>query len=489
MKRGSKDSCNSPLIEMEIVHRLVHPMDINIAEQMQELDSEDTNANDSSHSSSMERIKSCYSEHCTYLIPMLGWFVFSGLLSLYNKYIFGETHMAFPCPLLMTSVHFLVQFIWSYTLSRKYPITFGGDQVDAMSWNTYLTVAIPCGLVTSFDVGLSNLALVRITMTFYTMVKSSSPIFVVISAYCFGIEKITPALILTVLIISAGEMLTVIGEVEFDMVGFILVLSAAILSGLRWTVIQLKLQTLEPKLRSTVATMRILSPFMLVFMLMFSLIFEEPWNKFGANNDSGTTYFAGLWDTLWTVGLGLFGATLAICMITCEFYLIMESSAVILMIGGVLKELTTILLGVSVMGDQLNATNTLGVLVVFSGVMLYKISHYMDKKEKVYDTVDMESNVSAALYNEYSQKNSFSDDEHGDANGNGIGNGENHDHDGPFSLDCDDYGDDNGLEEEQSKTIGGTNSKIYNKRRRKKSRDSKQSGQRPLVESEDAEII
>ena len=148
---------------MEIVHRLVHPMDINIAEQMQELDSEDTNANDSSHSSSMERIKSCYSEHCTYLIPMLGWFVFSGLLSLYNKYIFGETHMAFPCPLLMTSVHFLVQFIWSYTLSRKYPITFGGDQVDAMSWNTYLTVAIPCGLVTSFDVGLSNLALVRIT--------------------------------------------------------------------------------------------------------------------------------------------------------------------------------------------------------------------------------------------------------------------------------------------------------------------------------------
>ena len=484
MKRGSKDSCNSPLIEMEIVH----PMDINIAEQMQELDSDTNDSSRShshSHSSSTERIKSCCSDHCTYLVPMLGWFVFSGLLSLYNKYIFGETHMAFPCPLLMTSVHFLVQFIWSYTLSRKYPITFGGDQVDAMSWNTYLSVAIPCGLVTSFDVGLSNLALVRITMTFYTMVKSSSPIFVVISAYCFGIEKITPALILTVLVISAGEMLTVIGEVEFDMIGFILVLSAAILSGMRWTVVQLKLQTLEPKLRSTVATMRILSPFMLISMLMLSFMFEEPWNKFGANNHSGTTYFAGPWDILWTVGLGLFGATLAICMITCEFYLIMESTAVILMIGGVLKELTTILLGVSVMGDQLNTTNALGVLVVFSGVMLYKVSHYMDKKEKVYDTVDMESNGSAALYNEYSQKNSFSDD--GDANGNGIGNGENHDHDGPFSLDYDDYGDDNGLEEEQSNT-SGTISKI-NKRRRKKSRDSKQPGQRPLVESEDAEII
>jgi hypothetical protein len=65
-------------------------------------------------------------------------------------------------------------------------------------------------------------------MTFYTMVKSSSPIFVVASAYVFGIEKITPALILTVLIISAGELLTVMGEVAFDLIGFLLVLSASI---------------------------------------------------------------------------------------------------------------------------------------------------------------------------------------------------------------------------------------------------------------------
>ena len=220
------------LIEMEPVH----PTDINTIapEQMQEPDSD---------------TKSCYSDHCTYLIPMLGWFVFSGLLFRYNNYVYGWTHMAFPCPLLVTSFHFLIQFIRSYTLSSIYPITFGGDQVDAMSWNTYLyAVAIPCGLIISLDVGLSNLALVRITMTFYNMVKSSSPIFVVISAYCFGIEKITPALIRTVLFFFAGEMLlTVSGEVEFDMIGSILVLSAAIFSGMRWTVVQLKLQTLKPK--------------------------------------------------------------------------------------------------------------------------------------------------------------------------------------------------------------------------------------------------
>ena len=151
---------------------------------------------------------------------------------------------------------------------------------------------------------------------------------------------------------------------------------------------------------------------------------EELWNKFGDNNHSGTKYFAGPQDILWTVGLGLLGAILYICIFTCEFYLIMGSTAVILMIGGVLKELTTIFWGVSIMGHQLNATNAPDVLVLFLGVMLYKVSHYMEKKEKVYDTVDMEeSDGSAALCNEYSQNNSFSDD--GDGNGNE--NGENHD--------------------------------------------------------------
>ena len=103
---------------------------------------------------------------------------------------------------------------------------------------------------------LSNLALVRISMTFYTMVKSSSPIFVVGSAFLFGIVEFRWSLIGVVVIIICGEFLTVLGEAEFNLLGFILCLSATVLSGLRWTVIQLKLKTLEPPLKTTLATMR-----------------------------------------------------------------------------------------------------------------------------------------------------------------------------------------------------------------------------------------
>ena len=342
----------------------------------------ESNGNDVSH----DPLLSFYREHCVYLLPMLGWFFFSGCLSLYNKFIFGQDYYHFPCPLILTSMHFACQWVFSYALTSAFPDRLGGDQVKNMPWDDFLNIAIPCGLVTAIDVGLSNLALVRITMTFYTMVKSSSPIFVVISAYIFGIEKITPALIATVLIISAGELLTVMGEVDFDLIGFFLVLAATVMAGMRWTVVQLKLQSHDPPIKSSIATMRILSPLMFLSMVMLSVIFEQPWNKLGKS--SGTDYFSTFENSMHTIGLGLIGGVVAICMLLCEFYLIMQSSAIVLMIGGVLKELTTIFLGVSFLHDELNRINSFGCAVVFSGVALYKVSLQRSKAQKEYDTCD-----------------------------------------------------------------------------------------------------
>ena len=88
------------------------------------------------------------------------------------------------------------------------------------------------------------------------------------------------------------------------------------------------------------------------------------------------------------LGIGLLGALLAISMIICEFYLIMKSSAIVLMIGGVLKELTTIMVGVLVFHDEINFINLMGCSVVFLGVIFYKISLHMAKLEKEYGQID-----------------------------------------------------------------------------------------------------
>ena len=140
--------------------------------------------------------------------------------------------------------------------------------------------------------------------------------------------------------------------------------------------VQLKIQSLQPPLKSTIATMRILSPSMFFTMLVTSIALEQPWDKF-----EGTHYFDTPWDSLKTIGMAVLGGALAISMVMCEFWLIMKANAIVLMIGGVIKEMITIGVGVLVFGDVLNGINLAGFCIVFSGVLLYKISHFLAKLE------------------------------------------------------------------------------------------------------------
>jgi drug/metabolite transporter (DMT)-like permease len=101
---------------------------------------------------------------------------------------------------------------------------------------------LPNGVATGLDIAFSNTSFAFITLSFYTMCKSSAPLFLLLFAFIWRIETPTWSLALTVTIISGGLLLLVAGEVEFDMTGFLLVMAAACMSGLRWTITQVLLQ-------------------------------------------------------------------------------------------------------------------------------------------------------------------------------------------------------------------------------------------------------
>jgi len=285
--------------------------------------------------------------------------------------------MDFPCPLLMTSIHFLIQWLFSEAACAWFPVQLGSERVSRMTWKEWAMIGVPCGLVTALDVGLSNLSMVTLSLTFYTMVKSSAPIFVLAWAFLLKLEPITLQLIGVILIIVFGEFVSVYGAVDFKIVGFLLCLSASMFSGLRWTLVQSKLQTLEPPLESTIVTMKILAPSMFWSMLIISMVIEQPWNKLQDYENemyqSNPVLFVGI--------LGLLGGSCAVFMILCEFFLILKASAIILMIGGVIKELTTIGAGVLLFGDEITTRKAIGVGIIFVGVALYKVVFHLQKKE------------------------------------------------------------------------------------------------------------
>lgn len=88
--------------------------------------------------------------------------------------MFGQGHLNFRFPLFTTSMHMLVQFCLSSLVLWLVPSLRGpkGHNAEAgrvsMTRFFYLTRIGPCGAATGLDIGLGNMSLQFITLTFYS---------------------------------------------------------------------------------------------------------------------------------------------------------------------------------------------------------------------------------------------------------------------------------------------------------------------------------
>jgi len=113
-------------------------------------------------------------------------------LTLYNKLLLGRKHGllgrgAFPAPLLMSALQFSLQCLLAKAVFRSGLIARSPS--PPLPWATYCRVVLPNGITTGLDIGLSNKSLVFITMSFYTMCKSTTPVFLLLFAFAMRIER------------------------------------------------------------------------------------------------------------------------------------------------------------------------------------------------------------------------------------------------------------------------------------------------------------
>lgn len=236
---------------------------------------------------------------------------------------------------------------------------------------------MPCGVAAAVEICCSNAALVYITLSFYTMVKSSTPIWVLLFSFLFGFERPRLLLVAIIVVMVAGVILTVEGETKFDPVGFSLVLVASIVSGLRWSMTQLLLQHENMGISNPIATLYYLTPVMFVTMFTLSLIFEHPLDQFQHSKHFDTVSHIiesfGLMSIGGLLGKIIFVAKVCIRLLTlfrnvhvafamtlAELYLIKSTNTVTLSVAGISKEIVVIMLSVMIYGDVLTTKNVLG---------------------------------------------------------------------------------------------------------------------------------
>ncbi|KAK9285472.1 hypothetical protein L1049_024666 [Liquidambar formosana] len=288
------------------------------------------------------------------LFFILVWYTFSTFLTLYNKTLLGDDLGKFPAPLLMNTIHFAMQAVLSKAITWYWSQRF--QPSVSMSWRDYFMRVVPTALGTALDINLSNASLVFISVTFATMCKSASPIFLLVFAFAFRLESPSIKLLGIMLIISVGILLTVAKETEFDFWGFIFVMLAAVMSGFRWTMTQILLQKEAYGLKNPLTLMSYVTPVMAVATALLSLILD-PWHEFRTNN-----YFNSSWHVTRSCLLMLFGGTLAFFMVLTEYILISVTSAVTVTIAGVVKEAVTIMVAVLYFHDQFTWLKGVGLL-------------------------------------------------------------------------------------------------------------------------------
>lgn len=125
---------------------------------------------------------------------ILLWYFFGTFLSMWNKLLLGKEHGlfgrgAFPAPFFMSAMQFLFQH-----LIARFVIFLGASNRRSapqarLTWKEYAKTVVPNGIATGLDIGFSNFSLVFITLSFYVMCKSTTPLFLLTFAIAWGIEK------------------------------------------------------------------------------------------------------------------------------------------------------------------------------------------------------------------------------------------------------------------------------------------------------------
>ncbi|KAK4208799.1 putative nucleotide-sugar transporter YMD8 [Rhypophila decipiens] len=322
------------------------------------------------------------------------WYLFSLSISLYNKWMFDPQKLNFPFPLFTTATHMIVQFSLSSLVLlaipslrpqnavRKSNLSAGRPQEQekpVMSMLFYLTRIGPCGAATGLDIGLGNTSLQFITLTFYTMCKSSSLAFVLIFAFLFRLEAPTWKLVAIIATMTFGVVMMVAGEVEFDLGGFILVISAAFFSGFRWALTQILLLR-NPATSNPFASIFYLAPVMFVTLMLIAIPTEgifDLWEGLGVIYEQ---------EGLLTPLIILFPGTIAFLMTASEFALLQRTSVVTLSIAGIFKEVVTISAAAIVFGDTMTPVNIIGLLITIAAIGAYNyIKITKMRKEAVTD--------------------------------------------------------------------------------------------------------
>ena len=295
---------------------------------------------------------------------ILLYYLFSISLTFYNKWILTDFPFPLSATLFQSFLTFIVTCIIRECLSlytRKPAVRVGGL--------SYVRNVLPTSITAAFDIGLSNWSFQFITVSLYTMCKTSAVIFILFFAIVFRLEKFRLRLVGIVLLISLGLFLFTFDYTFFNLTGFALVMTASLLSGLRWNTAQFLVQKSQLGLENPIDILYHVTPVMSFCLFPLAFIFEgvglaTSLVAFRAQSPSAA---------LLSFGLILCSALLALGIGFAEYLLVQRTSSLTLSISSIFKEVLVLYIAIAWFhpNEHLKPINIVGMILCLLGIALH----------------------------------------------------------------------------------------------------------------------
>ncbi|GMS83910.1 hypothetical protein PENTCL1PPCAC_6085 [Pristionchus entomophagus] len=297
-------------------------------------------------------------------------------LTFYQKWFIKQYRL----PLLVVTGHYFtkwflaifIRFLFECRRSRRVRLTLR----EQLRW------LAPIGVCASLDIGLSNWALEYVTVSLYTMAKSSSIVFIVAFSLLLRLERWRASLGVEAALIAVGLFLFTFRSAQLDLNGLMLVELAAACTGVRWTVSQLVMQREDQAVRHPLDMVAHVQPWMVIPILPLVWMFEGSeisWESI--------TKFHGVHDPWTVLLLVLTGGTIAFAMELSEYLLLVNTSGITLSIFGIIKELATLILAAVINGDRFSPVNMAGLSLCLAGMAIHSISAKRKQKKSTSGSV------------------------------------------------------------------------------------------------------
>ncbi|KAJ5812709.1 hypothetical protein N7447_009732 [Penicillium robsamsonii] len=284
------------------------------------------------------------------------WIALSSSVILFNKWVLASAKFNFP--LFLTTWHMVFATAMTQILARFTTVLDSRHKVP-MNPATYTRAIVPIGVMFSLSLICGNLAYLYLSVSFIQMLKATNAVATLVATWAFGIAPTNLKTLGNVALIVVGVVIASFGEIKFEMVGFLIQIAGIIFEALRLVMVQRLLSSAEFKMDPLVS-LYYYAPACAVTNGVVTLFAEAP------RLTMGDIYGLG-------IGTLIANALVAFLLNASVVLLIGKTSAVVLTMAGILKDILLVGASMLIFRDPVTAQQFFGYSIALAGLVYYKL--------------------------------------------------------------------------------------------------------------------